>query len=1834
MVRRVSSGDQRPLPPPSADSKEIQTPEAPAREATASAAALAAVLGPSTRGDRVRGPSYRGIVGLLSGRREDPARGYTTAMRAVRQALSANADAKEIQPLLQAACDHADWSQPVHTKEILSAFQRVAWPEGAPLAARYPLPYLDHLLEVDPETFAAVTRGTEDPELLDHLVARLADAPPPVALARGQQVASVGRPSYGRSNMDGPPTVDGLYAPLFARALDALDLSTRVGAMEAVGLAKALGIAFRAEHLPAIGEVDPAYFAACVRATADAPELDALVRDFLAADPSRLGHFVARGAPAAVRRALVARVDDLDFTDVDALSAFVTSLASLQPYDALAAPLRAGFAQTIVATPPEAPGFVALCAVAERHAEAWGLPRPTTPDAMSMSLAKALIDDYTTRPTAEAAMMRRLEAAPTNEALGALLLDVAKHLKGSFKLRSEGIDLLASRTDWSDPAAVAFLLDTRAKVDAGLVHEWFEAAAPTVAQAADLFVAIDAYPVLRQLEYKLQKVFQDARPEDAEALRAAVERAPAAKKPPIFEALCVASRGADLDRVIAIAQRHGLEVPARAAPALLAGAWDDPKALRARLDAILLRDDVLAPVLDAALERLGALVEPHDDDTVRFLWAERRDSPDGRSSTFPPKLIGRAFDLEHDLAHWDEAIDLLGYTPFNAATATAMQDALRATDDVAHVEAIADKVADSRAAAIRGPVFERFAALVEPSAPGALGRVKAMAQQLHTRMSEAVVDRFLAGPPGAVIEAAVQLFDDFTVRPKAELALVEALRTGTLSERIARLDRARSSISGSLKFLRPIFDALRAEIHDPSAHPSFQGFAWDLAQWDPSVDLGFDAIVPLFGETRVLDGLTGDHDADLKRAITEVPSGLKRTSLVAQHRLRHLLMDPNVDEYRLERDLQTVARAMVTSWRSSGRRGSSQKRLSPADEAAFVANVYQPAYDRLCGQIDWADDGRVKAVLGGIDKLAQQKIQIELAPEHLEDLFGHGRDTDLARAALLKSHKNDAIRARAEQAWSELERDTSLSDALLLVNAPNNEVRRLAEDVLARGFTADELRAALDDPSLDFDGLAARVQSATQRILHKDRTPETEAMVAEAIAPAYERLCNENDFTDSAKTQPLAQLPIAYAAKGHTLEFPARHAAALHANAPNPRELILHPSAAVRALEIDAVRARFTAAATLDQRRQVYSELTATLARAPRPPAPASKDRAAWQEALGRAVDALDGDVQTLKDELLVALLGEARALGDRAATLAEIQRLLPASVERDAELDALVADGWNDRATLDAVHHYGASNFTTESAQLLVETIGTFPGDVAEFVGFLRGEGSTADLITDARLAPEDAPHLERLRAIYGGFAPSTQSRIVTAAVDKLLTLVERGDPNVERVARDRGFASARALVDHVLDEKAFSAIAADPDGKEIIGDVRTVLDALPVSIRARIFTTVLLDPPTQDAPTLLKRIMVAAGAVAIKVGQQLSEDPAVPKRFRDALEDVRDQNQRMTPLGVWARVPTAQRAKIAALGPTLGTGSIKQVLLVRPDPSLGIAEDVEVVAAVVRQGVDEDITGSVAALDVLPHLRHVGRRVKPMLERELDLPREARAFEELERSAVGQLEIVAVPQVVAADHHFLMRRSTGGRTIAQITRARPLDAAERARIEQLHTYLVRAALDTRSDFMQDGKTFVLTDPHDANVSDDGLLLGLFDPGQFENLTPEEGDLFVRLLAAFSRDKWQRARKDKLVAQLMRHCEVGDPNDGKNQSLEQRLVAAYDGLTTGSVSAKLEAFFLDASKNGVAIPNSYFGVAKMLNTLTAREKERALAPVTEGVIKDLFLDQQGPFGRVLKVFT
>ena len=81
-----------------------------------------------------------------------------------------------------------------------------------------------------------------------------------------------------------------------------------------------------------------------------------------------------------------------------------------------------------------------------------------------------------------------------------------------------------------------------------------------------------------------------------------------------------------------------------------------------------------------------------------------------------------------------------------------------------------------------------------------------------------------------------------------------------------------------------------------------------------------------------------------------------------------------------------------------------------------------------------------------------------------------------------------------------------------------------------------------------------------------------------------------------------------------------------------------------------------------------------------------------------------------------------------------------------------------------------------------------------------------------------------------------------------------------------------------------------------------------------------------------------------------------------------------------------------------------------------------------------------------------------------------------------------------------------------------------------------------------------------------------------------------------------------------------------------ERLSKAFDATLAepeADVGRKLQLLLLDASKRGVAVPNGYFGLAKMIHSLESQAHDFKLRSAVTDVVSSLYVDQLGPAGRL-----
>lgn len=510
---------------------------------------------------------------------------------------------------------------------------------------------------------------------------------------------------------------------------------------------------------------------------------------------------------------------------------------------------------------------------------------------------------------------------------------------------------------------------------------------------------------------------------------------------------------------------------------------------------------------------------------------------------------------------------------------------------------------------------------------------------------------------------------------------------------------------------------------------------------------------------------------------------------------------------------------------------------------------------------------------------------------------------------------------------------------------------------------------------------------------------------------------------------------------------------------------------------------------------------------------------------------------------------------------------------------------------------------------RLLAASLLGHPEGPFALIGSFEGRASIADVPP-------------RLSALWKSFDADAKRSVATESFERLFTLAY-GD----RYHSKPSDPKIRSALETALDTEVFAKLAADPELEKLVDRLKPIFAALPRKVQARVATAfALAPPPSNDAPAVLRCLLENAGVVAIKVAQQICEDPEVPQRFRDVLESLRDQNLEVDVFGAWSQIGKsnatydAERQGYTLLGKRLGTGSVKQANRLLD----ATHQKQPAVIAFLKPGAAEEIEESLRALAVDAELQPIVGRVRSMLMRELDLDLEARAFRTMERH-LAPWSFIRVPKVFGSSRETLVREMSPGTPVSAILRERTLDAEEKRVLGETYRSLVQAALDP-ARFVA-GSGFVLTDPHQGNVAldrapDGRVLADLFDPGQYETLKAAEAAMFVRLVVHLSREKsWFAPKKAELVEELAVLLEKNEPARAAmrvqlGEAWEQARASAGRDPEPG---AFVRAWLFAAADRGVPVPDAYFGMAKMLHTIDAQCRDLGLPDVIREEVSRLY---------------
>ena len=113
----------------------------------------------------------------------------------------------------------------------------------------------------------------------------------------------------------------------------------------------------------------------------------------------------------------------------------------------------------------------------------------------------------------------------------------------------------------------------------------------------------------------------------------------------------------------------------------------------------------------------------------------------------------------------------------------------------------------------------------------------------------------------------------------------------------------------------------------------------------------------------------------------------------------------------------------------------------------------------------------------------------------------------------------------------------------------------------------------------------------------------------------------------------------------------------------------------------------------------------------------------------------------------------------------------------------------------------------------------------------------------------------------------------------------------------------------------------------------------------------------------------------------------------------------------------------------------------------------------AVLLEGVTDQLASTLEAMKKLDDTKYLAVRIEAMLERELDLRLEAKAFDAIRETPVGQSSLTYIPSVIVAAERGLLREVAPGLPLSAITRERRLDATELERLAPPHALRIRTA-------------------------------------------------------------------------------------------------------------------------------------------------------------------------------
>ena len=406
-------------------------------------------------------------------------------------------------------------------------------------------------------------------------------------------------------------------------------------------------------------------------------------------------------------------------------------------------------------------------------------------------------------------------------------------------------------------------------------------------------------------------------------------------------------------------------------------------------------------------------------------------------------------------------------------------------------------------------------------------------------------------------------------------------------------------------------------------------------------------------------------------------------------------------------------------------------------------------------------------------------------------------------------------------------------------------------------------------------------------------------------------------------------------------------------------------------------------------------------------------------------------------------LIKEINTFSDTNLKIKELQNILPISLELTVMTEEIIQEKIkiNGNVSSDILNttlsHQSDTPYSI-SSKLVQFAISSYPGQQDELILYLQSDSNLNDinninksnLITTHQNNDQIKQALIELKVIYDALHPLVRESILLRVAISTISHVRHSNPHqYKEFVKDRiiGLLKRNLVAD-----------------RHIISEIRTVFENLPVGLQAKMFLTSLNLAKSSDSSNSsnsskwkVMRDMMGHSIVLIKLGQIAAEDPNLPKELREILSNLRNSNKQQSLIDLWSRIPESVRADIVTVGKCLGVGSIKQVHQITMKEIEIINknnENINYVLCCVKGGIEDDALSTFKALEKVSEIEGIVKRLKSIVMREIDMCREAQAFEILRSSKFGLQSFVHIPEVMRVTTQFMIRTEAIGTTLAEL--------------------------------------------------------------------------------------------------------------------------------------------------------------------------------------------------------